>query len=284
MLDGFALSHRQIALNGNPRILGDELMGLKVFAACTRPFAPMPLDVFARSRLARVQVLHLEAFLEEATHSFEPMQDHERRLIEAVILHRMGHGFRRSNDGMKVRYKTVVGAMEQDRLTLLLLDLHPNEARRVVGIAKMPHIYEAQWRREFFGAAATVRTIKSLCRLNAIHVVLPTIHEDVDLGVDLFALNGVSRLAISVKSTAMVQHTTAEIVMDRYLRRTDTKAFDAHDRQRIFDGARTVSVRYQRPFTPARVMVARSSTVLTATSPSDADLTVVKHIVTSLSQ
>jgi hypothetical protein len=262
MIDGFAHSHSPIVLTDDRASIHDATFE-DVRRICNdHNLEPVPLDLFAITPCARVQSmhvgLHLARYLEPRGLSQRPRLD--QLLLEIAVLHRL-KGMHEPNQGTIARSGRavpIIGAMIQHRFTELLLCVETRQRTRIFGLWKLPSLNKEHWVTEFVGAAAVVRVIKGFHVLSGIVIQLPTVHEDVDLGIDLFVEIPPRRLhlAISIKSVNRPERLFAEHLLGGW----DPKALNGTTEQqrRIVQGSVAASDLYSRRFIPVRILVGRT--------------------------
>src|SRR3989338_3187265 len=213
MIDGFEYAHPRLILSGSRCFLRDETIR-RAYNLCRAWIAPLPLELFRSSPHTRSQMLAVEFHLEYLlTGLLDDVRPAERRLLEVVLLHRLKWLFEREGkrDDHLQRAIVVMGGMMQERLTLLMLEMSPQQGPRLYGMGKFPNIIEYAWKVELLGAAAAARAIQTLYEIDPLIVRLPTLYEDIDFGIDLFVdVSPKILLAVSVKSNGDTASMQAE--------------------------------------------------------------------------
>lgn len=196
----------------------------------------------------------------------------ERRLFEIILLHKLYcHYDREGAAETERRSRNVLGCMIQNRLSLFLTEIHQEEIGKIFLLGRASGIKQSIWESQFLGAAARARTIATFLEIEDCRLFLPTIFENLSLGVDLIVLQDQKvDWCLAIKSGASGTPLSIEHVHTRPHERNP--AFRAADRRRIFDGARDMENMYDGEFLPARVMVGK-------TNERSYDLTVYKEDV-----
>ncbi len=163
-----------------------------------------------------------------------------RQLIDLIVLHKWQQqlqGF--PPEAPEFSAMCALGAMIQHKLALLLCDLEQKHWMHVRGAHNSPGINGDEWCRAFAGASAAAYCIRSLTAREHARVLLPSIHEDAGLGVDLIWLEQDINICLSIKVKVGIESAQAWWVQtypDPHLRGPDH-----WDRRRIFDGAQEVA-------------------------------------------
>lgn len=255
MIDGFVLSHR-LALLDSHRVLAETYVFETLLTTLwNTQFPTIPEHVFRQTREAHLQTMGVELHLAEQLDKFTKSQKMiERRLFEIVLLYKLNcyHKVLESKDKTHHRAVTITGAMLQNRLALLLLDIDERQYELVFSIGKQNGQMNSEWYGQFLGACGLVRVIRALSVISGVKIYLSNVLDDVDFGIDLFAFRGHRDWAISVKT----EKTSSLMTISSF----KFKPLERGKEQAIFDGAKLAQAHYDIPFLPSLVIVGRNGT------------------------
>lgn len=183
----------------------------------------------------------------------------ERSLFEIILIHKLMCQYERENmTDRERRSRIVLGCMFQHRLTELLVEVHHEEIEKIFLLGRAHGIDQALWETHFIGAVSCARTICTFLELDDYELYLPTVYEDVILGVDLIVLNKKGDdWCISIKSGRPSLGMVIEHVHTRP--HEDDPAYRAADRRRIFDGAYSVEQEFDGKFRACRIVVGKTN-------------------------
>ena len=174
----------------------------------------------------------------------------ETRLLQCVMLSRLGEQMALQEDRPRYGVSTI-GSMLQRDLMILLLEIDWEDWAKILSLTNDILSAEAasRWRIMVIGAAAGATVAHTLMERQGALVLLPTPFEDVKLGIDLFWLEDGQTFCISVKSRCSVLGVQAELVMDG-------DGLDLN-RRKILGGTRDVNRRLGESFSGVFVEVGR---------------------------
>lgn len=276
MIDEFVLSHPVVVLDGHRVEIDNSIITTHIYhICCEKNLLPVPLEIFVHTRSAHAQSLQVEVHMARfLPRNFESnFNSMERRLIEAVLLHRLKAIFETNKERPPIagRAIAVMGTMIQHRLTQISLVLHSGQHDRVFRLGRMPSLFYKPWEIEALGATAVTRVIEAFHVLEGSTIRFPTIHEDVDHGIDLFvempaqsqALARMTlQLAISIKSVNQKTRLRSE-----YIQPESSAA-----QYKVFEGARVVGQHYGRRFLPVHLLVGRPEGSRPDACPDETDI------------
>ncbi len=273
MLDGFVLSHRLALLDSRCDIAQDYVFETLIPAFWHTELTPIPEHVFKQTREAHLQIMSVELHIAELLNKFTRSQKRiERRLFEIVLLYRLNCYYLslESQDRTYHRMVTTTGAMLQNRLSLLLLDIHERQHEHVLSIGKQNGQINNGWYGQFLGACGLVRVIRALSSIDGVQIFLANVLDDVDFGIDLFACHRKRDLAISVKSGKISSLMTAAPFL--------FKPLENGKEQAIYNGAGLAKVHYDIDFLPVLVVVGRSGTQSFDLKPHKEDVEALRRL------
>ncbi len=257
MIDAFAFTHQQVRRAGALHALPGYLFtnDLRVVGEMTLPWRWA--SILEATSIARAYVGHFMMIVEEMLLPFGVRHIIDRLLQEVVALHRLQAHIVNQRIQLRRfgRCIPILGAMIQQRLSLVLASVVEAQHQILFELGRRIGYDRMEWENAFVGAAACARTIMAFCHIRDCEVFLPSIHEDVDDGIDLFIRYGPVELAVDVKSgfvtTGLDAIVLAERPTDTEDERTSTR------RQRFFDKVRRFNVDHDTGFVPVVVRVGR---------------------------
>lgn len=262
MLDGFVLSHRLVLFQPNDQTrIRDFVLESPVRALYFETLDPINEVLFRTFRDAYLQSIGVELHMAEVLKKYiGGLTPIERLVLEIVLLHRLNCFYISrerelgQQDPLVHRALVITGAMLQDRLTLLLLDVHGDEYDRIYNLGRQNgQMSRDSWDVNFLGACAVVRVVRGLNaneRTKSIFLSNPL--DDADFGIDLFVSREDRDLAISVKSHKTPDLMSATIFPFQPLQQ-------GHEQQ-IFNGAVLAKDYYGIHFIPVLAVVGRNGT------------------------
>jgi len=123
-----------------------------------------------------------------------------RHIYNVVVLHKWSLHVDRDTSEQGRSLRSTLGAMIQRRLTLLLCDMDFRAWDTLYHLGRTPGLNRHAWERELTGANTAAYAALTLCARPSAIVLLSNLYEDVDLGIDLFWLEGDHDIAVSVKT------------------------------------------------------------------------------------
>ena len=174
----------------------------------------------------------------------------DRSLLEVIVLHKWFLDVQHLQCEQGIALRAGIGTMMQRKLTLLLLELNLNQWNRIYKLGRARGLSERQWRINIAGASAAAYTIMALCKRQNATVLLPSAHEDVVHGIDVFWLEGNFSMAVSVKARVDVSRVRAWWI-DSEPKGRNLQGLE-RERARIARGARNCSNEQAREGTPRR--------------------------------
>ncbi len=257
MLEAFVLTHQQVRRAGALHVLPGYLFtnDLRVIAETVIPWKWA--TILDATSIARVYVGHFMMIVDEMLLPFAVRHVIDRLLQEVVALHRLQAYI--ANQRIQLRRFgrciPVLGAMIQQRLSLVLASVVEAQHQMLFELGRHIGYDRMEWENAFVGAAACARTIMAFCSIRDCEVFLPSIHEDVDDGVDLFVRYGPVELALDIKTgvsgTGLDALVLAERPSDIEVAQTSAR------RRRFFDKVRRFNVDNDTGFVPVIVRVGR---------------------------
>jgi len=191
---------------------------------------------------------------------FGKMPHIERFFLEIVLLHRWQITFdnqMETDSDKTVIHKVILGNMIQHRWTLLILDLYERQLETLFAFGDHPNLNTQEWQTAFIGAATVSRMITMLEQTGC-QIFLPTLFEDVHLGVDLIViLMGTTGVTFSIKSGVPHMSMLLESVSFDTPLEDDSPA--GVERSRLASGTRSMNNRYQMDLNPCRVKLSRDN-------------------------
>jgi|GEM_PF-2473616 len=258
MIDVFEYTHPRLILTDCRIFIRDEAFR-NAYNVCRAYIPPLPLELFRQTPHIRNQQLAVEIHLEYLLNGLvDNVRILERRLLEVILLHRLKWFYEREDQRKNEFQRAVIvmGGMMQQRLTLLLLEMSPQQAARLYGLGKFPNVIEYGWKVELLGAAAAARAIQTFYEIDPLIVRLPTLFEDIDCGIDLFVdVSPTLLLAVSVKSNGDRSSMLAEVQWTPP--QMSDQSMDAIQRRAIIQGVQRLNFHLNRQVLPVRVVVGR---------------------------
>lgn len=261
-LDPFLLAHHELntmePAGDKPRFLHDTFTRASMFARF--PIAlPSSHQLIATGHVqTHEKVFELHVMTTNVPYMMR-LTNLERALFELITIHKLYLHYDRENvTDRERRSRAVLGCMIQHRLTRLLLEAHYEEFEKIFLLGHASGINQEHWESHFVGAASCARTISTFLELEECRIFLPTVVEDLILGVDLIVLNEErDNWCVAIKSGAPRMPMHIEHVHTRP--HEQDPAYRSADRRRIFDGAYDMSREYEGKFRPCRVIVGKTN-------------------------
>ncbi len=254
MLNEFHLVHRIVKLDNNHQSVSNQAF---MHANC---FATMDINAPTFNLLSPMSVAetHERLFyliLDSHLQQLQELNDAEKSFLQIVLLHKMQQGFYAHQCNLMIeRSGAIINKMIHHQWTHLLLFLAPSQHTRVFEFAKRCGIDQGIWEFAFIVGAARTRTIQALSRTPNCTIYFPTIHETLDLGIDLLVLTDAQvGYAMSIHSGNQSMGLYAEQVFMRPVESNDT----SKKRQRIFDGVVKFNTKNNREFHACRILVGK---------------------------
>jgi len=208
MLDAFRLSHRQVSLRDSQRRYIEEFTFRAVGDLATAALDPPDrallgithsvgdnmafYGLWVRQHLRKVRVRN-------KTIGNAPLARLDEKLLQVILLHQLMRELDpRKSTELRIAHHAV-GAMIQNDLTLLLAEVRPEQWSRIFNLRKLRGVDSTEWEKHIAGASAATYVLMTLASREGAEVFLPTGHEDVTLGIDLFWLERGLLYAVSVK-------------------------------------------------------------------------------------
>ncbi|MBI4256696.1 hypothetical protein HY626_01410 [Candidatus Uhrbacteria bacterium] len=265
MLDSFRLSHRQILIRNADRLRIEEFT-FKTAGS----LAATVLDPPDRALLGITQSVgdnmafyglwvhqHLRKIRTRNKASgnvrLAPLDE---RLLQVILLHKLMQRLdSRQSPELRVAHHAV-GAMIQKDLTLLLAEVRLEQWSRIFNLSKLRGIDPREWEKHIAGASAATFVLMTLASREGAEVFLPTGHEDVYLGIDLFWVEQGTTHAVSVKCITG-QDTPVRVWCVSESSHCDNDDRVVTDQRNISLGARRFASSEGRSCTPILVYVAK---------------------------
>lgn len=264
MLDPFFLSHREVVIRNDQRRFIEEF----TFGAAV-DLAAASLDPPDRTFLAGTHSVgdnmafyglwarrHLR---EVRTHNkilgHKRLAHMDEKLLQIILLHKLIPQLD-PKDPQHLTARSAIGAMIQRDLTLLLAEVKLEQWNRIFMIWKLRGVSATEWETHLAGASAATHTLMTLASRDWSRVFLPTGHEDIHEGIDLFWLEEGYMHAVSVKCITGQRDPVRAW-------RVDTLPVNGigdpvlFDQRTIFLGAQRFAASEGRPCIPVLVHVAK---------------------------
>jgi hypothetical protein len=123
-----------------------------------------------------------------------------RHIYHVVILHKWSLEAEKDNSEQGRSRQSTLGAMIQRHLTLLLCDMNFRCWEDLYNFGRATGMNRHVWGRGLAGANTAAYAAMTLSMRPNATVLLSSLYEDVDLGIDLFWLEGDHDIALSVKT------------------------------------------------------------------------------------
>lgn len=279
MLDGFVLSHRLVIIQGRRARVRSFVFDRIIPAIWREKLDLVPDPIFRQLRDANMQAMGVEIHIGEMVRKFARVTNQiERRLLEMILLHRLNRLYAtiQPQDPAIGRAIAITGAMHQDRLALLLLDIDDRQHEKIYRLDEHSEQKNREWHIQFLGACAMVRVIQALETAHVAYIYLTNTLDDADLGVDLFVSIGQKDFAVSIKSYDTPRLMTVRSFSNRPLQLFKREPQVEHG-QMIYDGALLAKERYEIPFIPVLVIVGRNGNLQYDLSPHSEDAVAFRH-------
>jgi len=202
----------------------------------------------------------------------------EKLLFEIIALHKLSKGLEHAQaTDLEYRSHTVLGCMIQHRLTRLLLEIDSRDRKAVFQLGRASGIDQTLWQTDFVGATSCARAIGLFLELTSCRLYLPTVFEDIMLGVDLIILSADQKnWCVSIKTGRMNSGIYLEHVHTRPS--NEEPAFYAETRRRIFDGSAKMEHYYPYAFQPCRIVVGKRPEIINI-DVEKSDLEIAKRFI-----
>jgi len=179
----------------------------------------------------------------------------DERLLQVILLNKLILQLD-CNDPTHRTARSAMGTMIQMDLTLLLCEVRLEQWGRIFNLWKLRGMDARDWGMRIAGAAAAAYTLLTLTSRQGSRVFLPTGHEDVYLGIDLFWLERGRRHAVSVKSVGGQSDPVRAWRVDAPPLNGGGDRVTS-DQQAIYRGAQQFAASDGRPCIPVLVHVAK---------------------------
>ncbi|MBI2473717.1 hypothetical protein HYV70_04150 [Candidatus Uhrbacteria bacterium] len=233
MYDLFVFGHREFSLIDARRIfLSDNAFYVAGDLAASSLNPSILTDINSTSSM-KDHVTLAKQWLEKLLKHYPGFSPWEQFLVEAILLNKAALIL--TNLGYMGSFSASLGAMIQQRMTLVLSVVEKNQWSRIQGMHKLRGVDGDQWKRHITGADAAAYVLTSLANRENARIFLPSIYEDAKDGIDLFWLEHPFRIAVSVKcvrgSEIQAWHATQEM--------TETSRIDM---ERLLKGLRHIQM------------------------------------------
>jgi len=225
--DLFVFDHREFSLIDNRRVFLSDVAFTVAADLAAKALNPSLLKSIDSSSSMEDHVRVADQWLEQILKlQIEEFASLEQCLVEAILLNKATLSL--TNLGGIGTFCASLGAMIQQRLTLVFSVVDKNQWSRIQKMYKLHGVDGNQWKRHIAGADAAAYVLMTLANRENARIFLPSILEDVKDGIDLFWLERPFRIAVSVKcvrgSEIQAWHVTQELTqtaqadMNRLLR------------------------------------------------------------------
>ena len=265
MLDAFRLSHRQVSLRDSQRRYIEEFTFRAVGDLATAALDPPDrallgithsvgdnmafYGLWVRQHLRKVRVRN-------KTIGNAPLARLDEKLLQVILLHQLMQRLDpRESAELRIAHHAV-GAMIQKDLTLLLAEVRLEQWSRIFNLSKLRGMAPREWEKHIAGASAATYVLMTLASRVGAEVFLPSGHEDVNQGIDLFWVERGRTHAVSVKCvTGQDVPIRAWHVTESPLNGEGDRLID--DQRSIYSGAHRFASSEGRSCTPILVYVAK---------------------------
>lgn len=187
MFDAFLHTHNEISLTPGSHRFRPDILG-RVQDFLERSELDTSRDrALDRTRHVQTHEAFFQYILDSSFVSFMlSLPKIERRLFEAIILHRLTYAFNHPNvTEFERRSHSVLIVMCKEKLVELLLDLNPDDEKTVFQIGRLSGIRSHIWETACEHAQACVRTIQIFSKIEECWMFFPTVYEKYMLGTDI---------------------------------------------------------------------------------------------------
>lgn len=190
MIDSFRSQHGTLVFADDSRIRIQPETFAVIRSLAAKPLVQPDLELLeSDSSIRCIQLVYELATEMQYDDEADGSGSLQRRLLEAVLLHRFLHELPENaldTNGRRGRVVAVLGAMIQERLTFVLLNTDPDQFEDLLSIRTFWGIDRATWERALMGSASAAKAILELSNIPNIRIYPATILEDVVWGIDLF--------------------------------------------------------------------------------------------------
>ena len=201
MLDRFPMMHLELRYHDDSRWRFRADVRNKCRSLAAKLILPPEPDYFAESSdltfYERIFELLLEDELrQEAAQSGEWGSHLDRQLGEVVVLQRLLTQYKDEeqllNGGTPkpLRFaRLTLGCMIQRRLTLILLDTHPDQHDWILRLGQMWGMDEQSWDDQMVGAGSVAKAVQELSSVGSLRIYLATLLEDAFWKTDVIVVH-----------------------------------------------------------------------------------------------
>lgn len=265
MLDSFRLSHRQVLIRDDRRRYIEEFTFRAVGDLAATSLDPPDRTFLNKTRSVGDNMSFYGLWARQYLREFRAHNSNiqgarlahiDEKLLQIIILHKLMRRLdSRESAELRIAHHAV-GAMIQRDLTLLLAEVRLEQWSRLFNLWKLRGIEPSEWEKHIAGASAATYVLMTLASRDGSEVFLPSGHEDVTLGVDLFWLERGRLHAVSVKCvTGQVAPVRTWQVHE--LPHNGHGDRITNDMRTIFSGAERFASQQESPCHPILVHVAK---------------------------
>ena len=207
MLDSFLLYHREVVIQDDQRRFLEDFTFIAAGDLAAGSLDPPDRSfledspsmgdhiafygIWVRRHLRKVHTQH-------RTQGMGRLPRLDEKLLQVILLHKL-NSLLDPQDSALQSARSAVGTMIQRDLTLLLCEIRLEQWGRIFNLSRLRGMSARDWEIHIAGASAAAHTLMTLASRKGSRIYLPTAHEDVYQGIDLFWLEADTMYGISVK-------------------------------------------------------------------------------------
>ena len=241
MLDTFRYLHRHIRFTSQREDVRESLFQIEIPMIIRMRLNNYWDPILEQTLLAQIYEKVFDLAVEELTKDLMYRNFSEHLILEVVTLHCIQMELKKieQRESVEGRAVAILGAMIQHRLALFLASATLASAQYAFEIGMYEGFIQQEWENAFTGAAAMAKVMKAWQQIENVQIFLPTIHEDVDIGIDLFVLKEKMMLGLSLKA-GRNEVTWAELIVSECNETTDRYG---REKNSVYTGVRKIGPR-----------------------------------------